>query len=213
MASWTLADFKREIIDLSKINDNRPNDVIVTKMAAQVEKKLESAGAISATTLIDLSETIANTSLSDELKSSLQGKVDDLAMNGSNGPLQLVTKAQSLVTIYNYLSATEFEKVQNAPLPLATQICCSRLRMVGIKSLKETTKKSTLAFLLHLLQARGEPMPTPAEVYKLSKYLATSFHDNQVQPLVPGLATYPATPAEIGQDSHMQYSLTPLNAY
>eukprot|EP00435_Cladocopium_sp_Y103_P023446 s3052_g5.t1 len=198
MASWTLADIKKEITDLSKLNDRRPNDVIVTKMVAQVERKLESAGAISATTLMELSETIAGTSLADELKSSLQSKVDDLAMSGSNGPLQLVAKAQTLMTIYNYLSVSEFEKVQTAPLPLATQICCSRLKMVGIKSLKEKTKKSTLAFLLHLLQARGEPMPTPAEVYKLSKYVAASFHESQVQPLVPGLATYPGNATQPG---------------
>lgn len=213
MAAWTLADIKKEILDLSKLNDSRPNDKIVARMVTQVERKLESAGAISATTLIDLSEIITSTSLSDELKRSLQSKVDDLAMSGSNGPLQLVSKSQSLEAIYNYLSVSEFEKVQSSPLPVATQICCSRLRMIGIKSLKEKTKKSTLAFLLHLLQARGEPMPTPAEVYKLSAYVATSFHENKVQPLVPGLATYPSTPAEIGQDPLMHFSLAELNTH
>lgn len=213
MAAWTLADIKQEILDLSKLNDSRPNDQIVSRMVAQVEKKLESAGAISASTLIGLSETITSTSLSDELKTSLQNKVDDLAMSGSNGPLQLVARSQTLVTIYNYLSVSEFEKVQTSPLPVATQICCSRLRMIGIKSLKEKTKKSTLAFLLHLLQTRGEPMPTPAEVYKLSAYVAASFHENQVQPLVPGLATYPSTPAEIGQDPPMHFGWVELNTH
>ena len=202
MAKWTSGDFIKELQDISRLNEARKGDAVVSKLVDQLKEKMNHAGNISATTLIQFSEAIAACSFGDGLKASLQEKVDDLTLNGdNNGTLKVVSKGQMLRNIYNYLSVSEVEQIRTAPLPTAVQICVQRLKKVGVKSMKEVTKKPTCAYLIHLLLVRGEPQPTAREVYKLAEYFATSFQQCQQKSLVAGVAVYPPTPAELGQDN------------
>ena len=202
MAKWTSSDFIKELQDISKLNEVRNGDAVISKLVGQLKEKMNHAGSITATTLIALPEAIAATSFGDDLKRSLQDKVDDLTLNNSNnGTLKVVSKGQMLKNIYNYLSVKEVEQIRTAPLPTAVQICCKRLKKIGLRSMKEVTKKPTCAYLIHLLIVRGEPQPTASEVYKLAEYFVNSFQLCQQKTLVAGVAVYPPTPAELGQDN------------
>ena len=132
MAKWTSSDFIKELQDISKLNEVRNGDAVISKLVGQLKEKMNHAGSITATTLIALSEAIAATSFGDDLKRSLQDKVDDLTLNNSNnGTLKVVSKGQMLKNIYNYLSVQEVEQIRTAPLPTAVQICCKRLKKLG----------------------------------------------------------------------------------
>ena len=71
------------------------------------------------------------------------------------------------------------------------QILVRRLKACGLKSLKESTKKSGVALVVHLALQRGEAKPPAQEIYKLSLYFADSFHACAQEALFGGLATYP----------------------
>ena len=124
--------------------------------------------------------------------------LDNRAINSNESKLMLVTKPQKLTTIFNYLDQNEMALVKTSPLPTAVHIMCCRMKMLGITSLKEKTKKATVAFLIQLLVARGEARPTANEIYKLGQYLYDAFDCCIQAPLVPGLATYPSSPLQIG---------------
>ena len=204
MAKWTVDDFIKEIKDLDRLNEARPDDAIIKRMAQQLENKIKCAGGggFNATVLIRLSEAISATSLQDDLKKSLQAIVDDVAMSATNnGMLQVTTKSQTVLHFHNYLSVSEAQAIQTAPLPHMVLLCCKRLRMIGVKSIKEKTKKAVLLYCIHVLVSRGEPQPTAAESYKLADYILRTFLGCAVPPRVEGIAVYPCSPQDIGSDT------------
>ena len=103
-----------------------------------------------------------------------------------------------LLSLWNYLNSKEWEMVQSATTVEAVHVFASRLRAVGVKSMKEQTKKHALALLLHLMIQRGEPKPPPMEIYKLGNYLHDCFASCQQPSLVAGFLRYPDKPADLG---------------
>ena len=201
MSHWSVDDLIKEIQDLAKLSASRKDAKVVTKLADQIKYKIDGIQMITSSELLKASDAIAAASLTDTVKDSLQEALDTRSLETNNSTQKLVTKSQILKCIWNYLSVVEFSTLVQAPLPTMVQIICSRLRKVGLKSMKELTKKPAVQFMLHILVARGEPQPTAADVYKLAGYFKTAFDDHTQTALVPGLASYPTTPAELGQAS------------
>ena len=126
--------------------------------------------------------------------------VDERASVACAGVLTVTTKQQSLVTIYNYLSKSELAVLQTCTQVDAVSVIATRLKKIGVKTMKETTKKGCVAFLVHLQLKQGLPMPLAPEIYRLAAYVAATFHSCQQTPLVAGYAIYPTTPAELGDE-------------
>ena len=200
MAHWTAEDVLREIVDLNQLFLVRKECDIVHKMMNQIQTKLQHACDISPSILVKLSTGLNNTSLPASMKDSLQAALDERAMSQTASTLQLVAKPQTLTHIFNYLSKQDVAQMTNAPLPTMIQIICKRMKMCGMKAMKEKTKKPILAFLNHLVVGRGEPPLTPLDIYKQGQNLSDAFTACVQEPLVPGVAVYPASPQELGDE-------------
>lgn len=202
MAKWCVEDLIQEIDDLDKLAIARNGSQIIPRMVDQVKEKINAVNEISAGQLLAVTKVLAESSLNDSTKDILQNALDERSLaSSSQCLLKVVTKAQTLGQVWNYLTTSEYSALVKAPLPTMVQILCGRLRKVGVKSMKEKTKKPTIAFLIHILVSRGEPAPLGPDVYKLSQYFTDAFTSHLQQPLVQGVATYPNTPEELGQVS------------
>eukprot|EP00435_Cladocopium_sp_Y103_P001114 s3938_g1.t1 len=203
MAAWSVEDFLKEIEDLESLQKIRPTALAIPKLLDALEHKIKAIDSLTPSMLLKLTEKLEASSLPADLKSSLQNAVDEKAVAASAGALKLQAGSQILLSLWNYLSAKEWQMVQSAPYVEAVHVCVKRLKAVGVKSMKEQTKKHALALLLHLMIQRGEPKPPPMEVYKLGNYLHDSFTSCRQPSLVAGFLRYPEKPADLG-DAFMQ---------
>lgn len=198
MARWNAADLVKEINDLDVLNTARSGSAIIEKMASQIVGKIDQLPDISASQLIHISEGINASGLPESIKHLLLDSLDARALKCSNGCLTTVAKSQTLTTVFNYLSQKEYAEVSSAPLPTMVHTICQRLKKCGVRSMKEKTKSSSIAFILHLMTQRGEARPPPVEVYNMGKYFANAFAACDQTGLAGGYGTYPSTPAELG---------------
>ena len=200
MAAWSVEDFLKEIEDLEALQKIRPGALALPKLLEALEHKIKAIESLTPSVLLKLTQKLEASSLPADLKSSLQNAVDEKAVGVSAGALKVQAGPQILLSLWNYLSAKEWHMVQSSPYVEAVHVCVKRLRAVGVKSMKEQTKKSALALLLHLMINRGEPKPPPMEVYKLGNYLHDSFMSCNQPSLVAGFLKYPERPADLGDD-------------
>ena len=200
MAGWSVEDVLKEFEDLDKVQKLRPSAVALPKLMEALEHKIQAIDTLTPSMLLQLTERLEASSLPADLKTNLQTVVDDKAINASAGALKLHTSPQLLVSLWNYMSAKEWQVILTAPYVEAVHVCVQRLKAVGVKSMKEQAKKYCLAMLLHLMIQRGEPKPPPMEIYKLSNYLHDCFQGCKQHALVSGLLRYPDKPADLGQD-------------
>lgn len=198
MAHWSVDDLLKEIKDLESLHALRPQSMVVSNLLKGLETKVQAMDCLTPSMLVKLTEALDASSLTDEMKQSLHDLVEARAMEANSGALRLQNQPQVLLSLYNYMSAQEWELLQQAPFTQAVQICVNRMRACGLKSMKESTKKHVLAMLIHLMLLRGEPQPPGTEIYKMSTYLLDSLKASKQQALVAGLAVYPDKPADIG---------------
>lgn len=101
---------------------------------------------------------------------------------------------------FNYLSQSEWQLVEAGCSSIdVTNLLVKRIKLCGLKSLKEDTKKHITAFLVCLQMKSDNVLPPPAEMYKLAQFVHDTFMACEVQPLHAGLAKYPPSPYDIGQ--------------
>ena len=208
MSHWGIDDLVKEITDLAEIEQVRKGEELITRLVAQLSTKISYAGEISPSALLKLTQHLAATSLSDTIKRTLQSCLDERAMSSCDGPLKLISKPQTMTSVWNYLDEDEAKDIATAPLPTMVNIVCNRMKKVGVKALKEKTKKATVAYLIQLLVTRGEAYPMPAEIYKLGEYLSNAFSACSQAALVSGLAVYPEFPKDVGGEPWMNSMVT-----
>lgn len=200
MTHWTADDLVKEIIDMQSLYKLRPDSFVVGRMQTVLINKFQ-ACQMSPSVVLKLLSTIQDSELPEEMKEALMETVDQQASSYVAGPLRLSTMPQTLKTIYYYLSISEMNTLLQMSTTMdAIALISARLRIIGLKSLKECTKKNVTAFLVHLALRRGEAMPSVQDIYRLAGQVANAFSVCTVQAQVAGYATYPPTPQELGDE-------------
>ena len=199
MGKWTVDDLVKEIKDLEALYQLRGASPIVEQFQQGLVTKIK-AIEIAPAHVLTLSETTSKTSLPEDIKDVINDAMDQQAMSGAAGPLTLTTRPQHLVAVFNYMSVAEADTLKACTQTDGIALVVGRLKKIGVKSLKETTKKATAAYMVLLSLQRGQARPPPEEFYRLCGFVASSFHACSEMPLVSGYANYPNSPAELGKD-------------
>ena len=126
--------------------------------------------------------------------------VDVTALKHQAGPLRLGVAPQSLEHVWNYMSKSETEALRTLTTTDAVNMISMRLKAVGLKTMKEATKKNIVASLVYLQIQMGKPMPPKQELYQLSNYVHNVFGSCPQAPMVAGYIKYPIKPEELGED-------------
>ena len=176
-----------------------PGSQLLDSMKSALKSKIEGTHLISPSTFVKLLDAVQKSTLAEEVKTDLQQCLEARTCAGVQGPLKLQCSPQSMTMPFNYLTHKEWDQVQASESSVdAAMILLRRMKLCGLKSLKEDTKKHLTAFLVSLQMKKTHVLPPAAEMYKLSQFVHDSFSACDVVPLVGGLSKYPPSPYDLG---------------
>ena len=200
MASWDIADLVKEINDMELIAMRNRGSELLPRMKSALIAKMEGVQLISASNYVTLMDSLEKSSLPDTIKNELETCFEEKTVASLEGPTRLQNKPQSMTMPFNYLSQSEWQKILDGANTIdACTIIIRRMKLCGMKSLKEDTKKNLTAFLVCLQMRSTQVLPPTAEMYKMSQFVHDTFPLCVVQPLCTGLAEYPPSPFDLGQ--------------
>ena len=141
--SWTARDFLVEIEACEKLLTARPTQQMQDTLLAQLQSKL-------------------NNILPEGMKEKLQETLDAIAAGAhqSNGATNLTAVAQTCATFELYLTEKDAALLGGCSMWEGCRHIAFRLRVIGVKGMKESLKKRCTAILVWFhVHHQGNPPP------------------------------------------------------
>lgn len=211
MGSWQVSDLVAELQAMSTLLKARGDTAGDSPLAASLLKaltsKLKAAKEMSVNGLTEFMQACSTSSLPQSLIDQLLKEVENVAMTMANadsfgfGPASKIQQVpQELLNVPSYLSVADWEKLEAMDMENGIQVLVSRLRKLGMRPLKETTKKACAATLVLVQMGKGKPMPPYKEIYRLTQVFQQAFLASDVIPGdgVQSLCKYPSNAADLG---------------
>ena len=196
---WTILDVKKEIELLESLQAARPSlqmDGLLTTLG----NKLVALMPMDTTTLLDMYEYLRKCKLPQDVVDGLCQVLDgNHANQATNAAL-----VQQHCDVGKYLTQSEYESLQQEDMWMGAQTLANRLRLLGLKSMKETTKKLATALLLWFHFKRTKQIPQGDIAYVLSHHLSQCFLSSTVEvgENAESLLVYPENPGDL-KKSHL----------
>jgi hypothetical protein len=198
---WSNEDFCHELEHVAKLLQERPNSMVGHTALGTLKQRLQGVPTWSPSALSDLYGKVKATTLPDPLKEQIMEVMDSLDANNQTN-LQLSTKPQSLHNLPPYLTQADWDKLHGGHLMVdGLRVLCERLKALGVKSMKEDTKRECIAVLLHVkCTVQKQAMPNPWQIYYMVNDLVKVFGNTKSEKCqVLGLLAYPALPTSLPQ--------------
>ena len=200
MGHWSVEDFVKEVHDVNQYIQERPQAVMLaSSLVSGLVEKIKLTNMWTCGNLLEVTKAVKSTQLEDQHKNTLLKALDDKTMDQQKRAVKVTMVPQSLTQIHNYLSGTEWMNAQQSSMA-ALQAISTRLRLCGVKALKEDTKKWCTALMVHfeMERAAGE-RPAYTTVYRMSQEMHTAFQCSQVEAKAEPLVQYPVSPLDLGE--------------
>ena len=193
---WSSEDFCNELEHVSQLLENRPGSQVGQAAMATLKQRLHAVSTWTPSALSELYRKVTDANLPDALKEDMMNEMDGLTAGNQSG-LQLSMKPQSLPNLTPYLTNDDWIALEQGNTVDNSRVICERLASLGIKSMKEDTKREAVALLLHILvNVQKQALPGPWEIYYLVKGLVKVF--GYVQPNeLTGYRAYPPNPNQL----------------
>ena len=170
---------------------------LVPRMQEALQSKVNGVQMLTASNFLKRPDAVQNGILTADTKAELQAFLESRAASSIQGATRLQATPQSMTTPWNYLSQSEWQQMQNGINTVdATHMLIKRIKVCGLKSLKEDTKKYLTSFLVSL-QVKS-PMSC-LQFLTCTNFVLDTFEAVVAQPLHAGLARYPPSPHDIGE--------------
>lgn len=196
---WSNEDFCSELEHVANLLAERPNSVVGHSALGALKQRLQGVPGWTASGLTELYGKVKAAALPQKLKEEIMQVMDALSVSQESN-LQLQMKAQSLTNLPPYLTLADWEKINASQSFLdGMRVLCERLKALGIKSMKEDTKKCVIALLLHVkTTVQKQPLPSNWAVYYMVNDLVSVFASTSSAGCqVSGLKTYPMSPSQL----------------
>ena len=173
---WTIDDIESEVNAMRVLIQARPGKKdLATQLLGQLKHKLENMPALSANQVVALYDLVKKCGLPDSMKEELNALVDEKATSDSS-----TTKPASQTDCFNlidFFTTSELNQLETCSMWQGASIVASRLKMLGFRAMKESTKKSATAVLVWFETKRAKDMVPPDgdTVYSLSQHGHHSF--------------------------------------
>ena len=206
---WQVSDIKQEVLDLEQLLKARPS--LLAKQDVwlqQLQHKLQAVTELPPAAMLELYQVFEKCSLPQSIVESCIEVLDGKALgNEKAGSSRLQQKPQQCDSLVKYLTAEEIGNLETQDMWSGTAILAKRLRLLGVRSMKESTKKVSVALLLLLEFKRTGKMPCADISYTLAQHMLAAFDGCPIQMPVgaPSLAAYPIDPAGLAA-GHLQAS-------
>ena len=193
-ASWTTDDFTKELDAAAQFIALRPDAANADAVVSKLCNRIASSGEWSTKEACLLLEHVQKCSLPDEQKGKVQSELERKAVESSNNScLRLQGTPQSVCFPWNYLSQTEWESLPSLTDSEVICLVVRRLKKIGVKSLKEDTKKWICAMVLALKLGKHEKQPPYLQIFEWVKFMVSAFGAESQCSLVGGEKITPWT--------------------
>ncbi len=188
---WSTKDLK-EIDDVAQLYALSACSTMATSMIASLAKKLSTAVSLRAGDYVSLMQHVDSSKLPEEQKLELQKTLGQVAN-------KLVKEPQSMPNVRAYLTQADWDALLQGDLDKAPHVLVTRLRLCGITSLKEDSKKVCIAPLVKSLLWHGHRIPDPHTIYKMGQQFTFLFNASSLRGQVAPVKKYPNLPTEMGE--------------
>ena len=207
MTMYSPADSEKELKLMEQLLTARASlvqtgcDIVEKNMVESWVTKLDVMKNVDLTASMSLYEAINASALNDGIKKTMIEAVDN-KVSGIKNTIAANVKPQLLVHILNYLTTTDWDKLNDVSVQLQSKVMCIVLRLVrlGVRSLHEQTCKWVVAALLHLLYKSTNQWLDAKSTFELVKEVKKSLQQLN-QPYPHGfILTYPEFPSQLNDD-------------
>ena len=193
----SVADFIKEISDLEQLQAIRPCQVMATSLLEAACKRFHLQCQATSADLIDLYKAVDKCSLDSSLKQVVLKTVDEKMLISSSETKPL-GQHQVLASLCNYLTGKDWELLTSGSQWDGVLCIVKRLRTIGLKVMREETKKCATALLVQCQVWKEGSLPSYDHIYKLSQHVQQAFNSSQQVAAVSGCAKYPDQPELMG---------------
>ena len=155
---------------------------------------------LTASSLSVLYDKVEAADLPDQVKDDIMETMDNLSVQQETA-LEVSAKPSSLRNLPPYLTTGDGQKSKQSHLLDSMRIICERLKKLGIRKLKEDTKKTAIAALLHVhVTVHKRPLPCSWSIYGLADDFVQCFAHTEAGTTVAPLKLYPTSPNGLQRD-------------
>ena len=142
--AWTAKDFVAELGDVEKLLSFNAAQTLQDSLVTALLKKTSCSQGLMASDFVTMLEAVEKSSLDDEKKQWMKDKLMEKAASSQEGQsgTKIVKSPQSLTNVPAYLTKDELQQLMTGEISKAPHIVVARLRMIGLTSLEEDTKRS-----------------------------------------------------------------------
>ena len=198
MAPFSGAEWQEELQHCAKLLKLRPNSEVGKAAAETLLHRLHASDPLSPSQLTELYEALDASDLPPELKSEMMESVD--SMQGASSTSRLVPKGTSFAHLSAYLNEADWQRLKSGNTLDGQAVLVHRLQSLGVRSLKECTKKTCVALLVHLHLQKGNTMPDAWTLYGLVNDISKCFANYKLQSQIATQASYPWNPLDLGEE-------------
>ena len=197
---WSTKDFLKEIDDVAQLYAMSSCSTMATSMIASLGKKLSTAVSLRAGDYVSLMQHVDGSKLPEDQKLELQKTLGQVASSNGQQSVanKLVKEPQSMPNVPAYLTKADWDVLLQGDLDKAPHVLVARVRLCGITSLKEDSKKVCIALLVQSLLWHGHKMPDPETIYKMGQQFTFLFNASSLTSQVAPVKKYPNLPTEMG---------------
>ena len=205
---WKPADVQHEVTSVCLLLQARPNAKDMAEgLGSQLLHKLNGLAIVSPSELVQLYDVVKGSALPQELKDTLVAALDKkaLGVNDNQSSTKTTQGQQQCDTLHHYFTEEEHKQLATLSPYQGADVIAGRLKMLGFRSLKESTKGVATGILLWYHESRGGQRYSPDASYDLVGKVHSSFLGCTVgiPTGAPSLVVYPSHPRELSQ-THLQ---------
>lgn len=192
----------QELKDVEKLLGFNCAPVLQESLLNALLKKIDTSNVMLPSDYVTMLEAVSTSSLQEEKKTWVQNKLMARAVAGEEGAKgnKIVKSPQSLVSIAAYMTVDEMQQLMSGDITQAPHLIVKRLRLAGVTSIKEDTKRYCVALLVQSMLWHGMQMPDADYTYMLATQFTNLFHASKVESKVTPMKVYPELPTEMGDE-------------
>ncbi|CAE7225993.1 unnamed protein product [Symbiodinium sp. CCMP2592] len=150
MSQWTVKDIANELQSMQLLLVARPNvKELKSSLLAQVMRKLQLMPQLQPTQIVELYDLLKSSGLPSDMYDQLVQVVDQkVVSSGNNGSTRETVVPQHCENLHMYFTNSEWQKLESVTMWEGCSAIAHRLKLLGVRSLKEGTTKSATALLV-----------------------------------------------------------------
>ena len=206
-STWTIKDIKNDLDATVLLLQARPSLEGSGQLHSSIKHKVNMASFDGPADLAELYGAIQQSKLPESLASDLCKILDEKTQvtMDTNSIYKGHLVPQQVDGLQNYFTKAEYDELVVVDMWKGASIISHRLKMIGVRSIKEKTKKLAVALLMFFERKRGRPLPSKQVSYSLAQHFLQTFQSctTATPNAANNLLSYPVSPLQL-EASHYQ---------